>query len=500
MLTVAGSATPAAGPDRIVEGRVASASLRCSDHSPGSGARRASPRQPAQTVPIPAEASAPNDVDGGLGEGARRTIAVDSALAALDAWLETMRGPGGYGGPVAHWWQQSMLYTGAGLDWRYEGIIAGYLELWERTGEERWLAKAHRAGDDLVAGQLESGHYAASAFEMNPATAGTPHEAACDVGLLLLALSLRDAGRDEWERYAACAEHNLREFYIRQLWDEELRAVSDSPSAPAFVPNKAATACEALFLLADMCGDALWAERYALPTLDRILGHQVRGGPLDGAIAQNSFGGRLVARYFPIYIARCVPALVRGYRRWGAERFADAALRAMRFIARLSEEDGSLPAVVYPNGRANRSPRWVAPLGDVLRAADAAQACGFAEDMGATLRWLLDGQDVSGGIQTAVGFAAQAGGRPGATPDLRDLLHVVGWCDKAFRALASRAGRALPAAGSAPFEAACTFRGEEMRLVETPTALEVRARPGVGYRWRKGEPWPELASSEFWLR
>ena len=54
----------------------------------------------------------------------------------LEAWLETMRGPGGYGGPVAHWWQQSLMYTGPGLDWRYEGIIEGYLQLWARTGKQ----------------------------------------------------------------------------------------------------------------------------------------------------------------------------------------------------------------------------------------------------------------------------------------------------------------------------------------------------------------------------
>jgi len=70
--------------------------------------------------------------------------------------------------------------------------------------------------NDLVAGQIDGGHYAASGFEINPATAGTPHEAACDAGLLMLALALREAGRDGWERYAACAERFLREFYVAQ--------------------------------------------------------------------------------------------------------------------------------------------------------------------------------------------------------------------------------------------------------------------------------------------
>ena len=76
-------------------------------------------------------------------------------VADLDAWLETMRGPDGYGGPVAHWWQNCLSYTGAGLDWRYEGLISGYLTLWARTGEPRWAARARRAGDDLRRGLLQ---------------------------------------------------------------------------------------------------------------------------------------------------------------------------------------------------------------------------------------------------------------------------------------------------------------------------------------------------------
>ena len=59
----------------------------------------------------------------------------------LDAWLDTMRGPDGYTGPVAHWWQSCLQFTGTGLDWRYEGIVIGYAQLYERTADERWLGK-----------------------------------------------------------------------------------------------------------------------------------------------------------------------------------------------------------------------------------------------------------------------------------------------------------------------------------------------------------------------
>jgi hypothetical protein len=421
------------------------------------------------------------------------------AVARLDAWLDSMRGPAGYGGPVAHWWRQSLSYTGAGLDWRYEGIIAGYLCLWQASGDGRWLAKAQRAGDDLLAGQIASGNYAASAFEINPATAGTPHEAACDAGLLLLARALHAAGRPGWNRYADCAERNLRAFYLGQLWDAEAQSFRDSPSVPSFVPNKAATACDALFLLADLTGDAEWAERYALPNLGRIIAHQARGGPLDGAIAQNSFGARIVEKYFPIYIARCVPALLRGACWTGDDRYAESALAAMRFVARWMSADGELPAVVYPNRQLNRYPSWIAPLGDILRAADELRPYGYDADLSALERRLLAGQDASGGIQTARGFAAQAGGRMPALPDARDLLHVAGWCDKAFRYLALHAGELPTQVASTTFEAECVFRGQRMLLAETPETLEVTQRRTVVYRWRKGQSWAEITSPLFWL-
>jgi hypothetical protein len=423
---------------------------------------------------------------------------------------------------VVHWWRQGFLYTGPGLDWRYEGIIAGYLALWERTGDRCWLDKARRAGDDLLEGQLDSGHFAASNFEINPATAGTPGEAACDVGLLMLARALRALGDAAWETYAAAAERNLRAYYLDRLWDPEARAFRDSPGLPSFVPNKAATACQALFLLAELRQDAAWVEQYALPTLDRILAYQhCDGGALDGAIAQNSLGPALVEKYLPFYIARCVPALLQAGVWTGKERYTGAALAALRFIARWVQADGSLPPVVYRGGRANYYPAWVAGLGDVLRAAHLARPSGFDGDLSATRERLLAGQDASGGIQTATGFAAQAGGRPPALPDLRDLIHVAGWTAMAFRYLSFAEARtkgearaegealtdaspmadtAIPAAQPQVFEADCTFRGQRMRLRETATDLLVFTEDQLRYHWRKGEPWPRLAREEFWLQ
>jgi hypothetical protein len=366
---------------------------------------------------------------------------VSQAVLGLDAWLESTRLPGGYGGPVAHWWWDCLDYTGPGLDWRYEGILAGYLNLWALTGEEAWLAKACRAGDDLVAGQLPSGNYRNSCFELNPNTGGTPHEAACDLALIRLGAALREENRSGWEAYVETARRNLEAFCIGRLWDEAARSFRDDPSTPSFVPNKAATLCEALFALSHLEGEAIWAEHYALPTLEAVLSHQVRGGALDGAahgaahgaIYQNSFGPHKVAKFFPFYISRCIPGLLEGWAWSGEARFAEAARLAAEFVALTRYPDGSFPQVRYPGGRVNRYPQWIAACGDILRALDLARQVGFSYDPAPTLDWLLAGRREDGGFRTARGFGSAVPG--GRADDPRDDLAVVGWADKAFRYL-----------------------------------------------------------------
>jgi hypothetical protein len=358
---------------------------------------------------------------------------VTEAVAGLDAWLDSMRQPGGYSGPVAHWWGDCLDYTGPGLDWRYEGILIGYLNLWKKTSNTIWLQKAKRAGDDLVAGQLPSGNYRNSLFELNPGTGGTPHEAACDLAQLKLAQTLRNLGDLDWEKYFETAKRNLENFYIGRLWDETARFFRDDPEVMGFVPNKAATVAEALFALSEITGDAAWVECYALPTLQAVLEHQVSGGKLDGAISQYSLRQRKFEKFFPFYIARCIPGLLDGLAWSGDERYAESVWRAASFILRVRYPDGSFPQVVYPGNRVNRFPQWVAAVCDILRALDLARSVGVNYDAIPTLKWLLAGSRPDGAFRTAAGFGRAT--PRGKADDPRDDLPVVGWNDKAFRYL-----------------------------------------------------------------
>jgi hypothetical protein len=420
--------------------------------------------------------------------------AVDVAVARLERWLESMRGPDGYAGPVVHWWRDCLVFCGAGRDWRYEGIIAGYLTLFERTGNERWLSLAQRAGDDLLKGQREDGCFRNSRFELNPGIGGTPHEAACDIGLLLLAHALAGRGDAAGQPYAVAAERNLRDWYIARLWSDAEQRFRDDPMHVTFVPNKAATVVEALCLLADLRQDDEVVARYVRPTADAIVAEQVRapGTPLDGAIAQNIVGRARIEKYFPYYQARCATGLIAAYQHLGDHRYLQAAIDAMRFVLRCREPDGGFPQAIYPGESANRFPRWIAATGDILRAADLLRPYGLHFPSEPTRTWLLAGQRDSGGIATARGFGAQVSQRPPTTADLRDELSVCGWADKAFRYLSASVTTDPSSPGPRNVQPIrCTFRGRAVTLLDDDTAIEVRHGGRVVYRWRKGTTWAE---------
>jgi hypothetical protein len=422
-------------------------------------------------------------------------------LANLESWLETMRGPDGYGGPVVHWWQNCLSYTGPGRDWRYEGIIHGYLTLWQRTGQQQWLEKACRAGDDLVQGQLPGGNFRHSSFELNPYAGGTPHEAACDLALLRLALALREGGEQGWQPYARAAERNLRRYYLGRLWDEEVQSFRDDPAVPSLVPNKACTLAEALFVWAELRGDDEPIHCFALPALRSVLTLQEpSSSDLGGAIAQSQLDGEVVRAFFPYYNARCLPALLKAYQHTGDEIWWNAALSAADFIWHRIDDHGILPQAIYPRGE-NRYPTWIAPLGDVLRAAALFAPYGITLSTEEMLTTLVVGQLPSGGFITARGFGAQITQKltNGSLPDFRDCIPVVGWCDKAFRYLVAQLpeGQQLPPSQTRPVQFACHVRGQPATWTETDEEMRLLQEDGETlYLCLKGQPWAQITAPE----
>jgi hypothetical protein len=422
-------------------------------------------------------------------------VELGQVIANLDAWLETMRQPMGYGGPVAHWWESSYQYAGRGLDWRYQGILAGYGMLYAKTGEGRWQQRVRRAIRDLVDNQDRNGTFPASRFEANPGTLGTPHEAAATHGLVLAASLAEDP-----DLVRVTATRNLDHLVMR-LWDEQggtPGGFNDAPGIRGRVPNKLATLAEAFMSFADVWQDDNYL-RYARLALNDVVRYQEEKGPFRGAVHQWAPGAAYGdGRFFPYYNARCVPALIRGAEVFGWDRYREAAFAILDFLDGTLHGDGSWPHVVYQSGHRCEFPHWVAPTADILFAYYSAGV----PIPDAALERLWQGQLASGGFKTADGFNRRFHRGPGlGLPDFRDVTPVVGWNDKVLRLAAALLppGAHIPAPSTAPVEAAAEVGGTPVLFRESSTRMGfydlAAARPL--YRWNKSSPWATICDARF---
>jgi hypothetical protein len=400
-------------------------------------------------------------------------------VANLEAWLETMRQPGGYGGPVAHWWQNRYRYAGPGLDWRYEGILIGYKTLFEKTQNPLWRIRLNRAADDLTTGQNEDGSYRASRFEINPGHLGTPHEAAASFGLLSALPYLKDKARA-----LQTAKRNLDNL-IMLLWDG--KSFNDRPRVSGRVPNKLATLAQALLTLADVTNDFSY-HTYAKAALEDVLHYQVKAGALAGAIHQYAPGAsKGDGRFFPYYAARCVPPLVQAYETFGDKKYLGAAGLTLEFLKTSMAKDGSWPQIVYDNTKQASWPRWLAGAADILLAYRV-----LGEPIpNVALERILANQLNRGGFPTAHGFASQISQRePSSLPDYRDVTPVAGWNDKMFRLLTGMLeARDLPDANVSDVQQEIGIWGQRAMFEETNQLFRMTVKERIVYEWHKASPW-----------
>jgi hypothetical protein len=415
------------------------------------------------------------------------TEEVAQAISNLHRWFQTMRQRGGYGGPVAHWWQSRYQYTGPGLDWRYEGILQGYALLSERTGDESWNQAAQTAADDLITGQQPDGAYRASQFEINPGVLGTPHEAGATLGLLTALPHLPRPGEA-----LGTAGRNLDNIILR-LWDRESGGFNDLPGVRSRVPNKLATLALALMALAEVSGQSDYLA-YARSALDDVLRYQAKGGVTDGGVHQYDPGhGSGDNRFFPFYNARCVPALVRGADVLRDTRYTEAAERIVRFLAGTMHQDGSWPQIVYRSGARAEWPRWIAGTADIILAIHAVGA----PVPSAALERLLAGRLAPGGFATAQGFASQiVQWTPSGYPDARDVTPVVGWNDKVFRLFCRLLppGAAIPSPDVGNAEIRVLVGPRTATYRETDEHMTITGDDGTTFfGWTKTEPWSQVS-------
>jgi hypothetical protein len=417
------------------------------------------------------------------------------AVANLDSWLETMRSPSGYGGPISHWWESNFLYTAPLYDWRYEGIIDGYRELYLRTGQEVHLGRALQAADDLLPHLLHDGRFRNSSFQFGPVRGGTPHEAAIDAALLKLVRTLRDhkLGTHKLgtgEKYLELAHNNLESYWFGTLWNGQ--GFHDQPYNTALVANKHGTLLEALLDYEILTG--VDCSLYIQACVEVVSSAQVKEGAQKGGTVHRGIGPSKLA--IPIYTARAMNGLLSYYLVKGDERVRETIELAVPFMERLLTDKG-IAWGIYASGQVCLNPQMIAGAGDVLRFFYRLHEHGLvdtSESMKRLTHLLLAQQQPGGGLPTAWGFSHKGLGGEATGLELRDVLPVVGWVDKTFRAFCLLLPETtLPPAQIASYERAVSWSGKRYTFTETASSITLTDERGkTRYAWHKGARSPDV--------
>jgi len=413
-----------------------------------------------------------------------------AAFGALDGWLESLRGEGGYYGPVVGLRGTAMAWCGPAHDWRWEGLLDGWVSRHRHTADPNFLDRIEGALRDLQGAQLADGSFRNSCFEQNPMEGGMPHEPAVMAAVLRAGRHLREAGRAWPEGSEAMLERFVEKRLIKSLWNKTLRTFNNwlQSDFDIYAPPAVAAIVETLFAYGELTGTAERWTPYLAGAAESLLKSQFRDGPLAGALPVSSTDR---ASASPYLAARCLPALTLLHHGTGDRRFAEAGDRLADFVKRGFRTAGGIACMAFA-GR----PQRVAPLfaGATAGAMWALCRAGrMDEALWNTQRdWLLALQTDSGGFDTAVGFGS--GLPPRDPPDWRDALPAYGWAAHVYALLAHRVAAPAPCQRkeSGVVRRDVMVRGRRAVMAEDVETITIRDRAEPLYVWRKRTVWPEV--------
>ncbi len=405
----------------------------------------------------------------------------ESALGRLEGWLATMRGPGGYYGPVVGLRGVSMAWCGAGHDWRWEGLLDGWVALHRRTGDPVYLERMDAALQALIPAQLANGAFCNSYFENNPFEGGMPYEPAMMAAVLRTLLYMKEAARPWPAGAAEMVERFVEERLIKELWNKVLKTFNNwmQSDFERYSPPAIAAIVETLYGYAGLTDTAARMAPYIEGAANSLLASQLQGGSLAGAVPLSNNEG---ASASPCLAARALPALALLQRQTGEARFASAGDALAEFVGRCLLPEGGVPYMVFKSRPQRDTPRFVGATADTLRALERSGRIDAAV-MRAQLAWVLDHQTASGAFDTAVGFGACTGHKP--QPDWRDVIPVCGWADKVYALLAGQAEHPVTTVVGEAVCRSVRVRGTAAVFTEDADAMALRGKKTEWFVWSK---------------
>lgn len=413
-----------------------------------------------------------------------------TAVGALEGWLETFRGAGGYTGPVVGVRGMALSWCGPAHDWRWEGLLDGWVARHRLTQDPVYLDRIVQAFRDLQAGQLADGSFQNSSFEHNPLEGGMPHEPAVMASVLRAGRYLQDVGREWPDGAATFLERFVEERLVKSLWNKTLQTFNNwlQSDFTVYAPPAVASIIEMLYEYGDLTGTTARWTPYIAGAAESLLKSQFRVGPLAGAFPANQTDR---ASASPFLAARCLPALMQLHRRTGDNRFAEAGDQLADFVKRELQGEGGIACWVFANRPARVTPLLTGATAIALSALSRTER--LDDVLGnQQITWLLARQSALGGFETAVGFGR---GLPQRNPpDWRDVFPVCGWAAHVYALLANRMTGSATCVKTRvdQIRREVTVRGRRGEIIEEADTLTIQTGNNPVFLWRKRTAWPEV--------
>lgn len=360
---------------------------------------------------------------------------ISKALIKQISWLQTWKTTkGAYNGYVVHRYDLKRMFKIHDTPWSQGPIINGYINLYAKIQDKKWLKEAISAADLQCQRLQNTGEYTYAGFE-DDRFSSLVHNSLANCALLDLAEIMIKNGMNA-EKYLKTVKFNIDNYIIGQLWDEEFGAFKFSftdfysQDKVRFVVNMNSVAAESLIKLSYLTDEKKY-QKYAIRIGEWILKEQMNSNNLEnGGINYSQVQPRVL---IAIYTALAMRGLDDLFDLTNDIRYFEMIKNAAEHLMNLKDPETKLFYHALIDGELIKYPEFIAGSGIIFKALDDAEkVTGITYDYEDSLNAIIDYQLSNGGFSNFIGYRFYGDKK---IEVWEDITPIIGWNTHLFEFL-----------------------------------------------------------------
>lgn len=343
------------------------------------------------------------------------------------SWLQTWRTTeGAYNGYVVHRYDLKRMFKIHDTPWSQGPIINGYLNLYVKTQDKKWLEEAIFAADLQCKRLQKTGEYVFAGFE-DDRFSSLVHNSLANIALLDLSEIMIKKGMNA-DKYLSTVNFNIDNYIIGQLWDEKFGAFKFnktdyySLNNVRFVVNMNSVCVESLIKLSYLTDEKKY-QKYAIRVGEWILTEQIHSNNLEnGGINYSQIQSQVL---ISIYTALSMRGLDDLYNLTDDFRYFEMMQNAAEHLISLKDSETKLFFHALMDGELVKYPEFLAGSGIIFKALDDAEKVtgikyNYEDSVNAVIKFQLS----NGGFPNFIGYRLYGNKNSDVW---EDIVPIVGW-------------------------------------------------------------------------